>query len=151
MARKTESKLIGDCTYKVTQFGALKGQKVLQRLVSFLGVAMSGEAKALAELPEDSLAYLTAEFSAVSEVMLPDGREPLLKNVFDDHFIARYDEMFEWLTFAIRLNYESFFVQALKRAGGLGQLLQQMQAKTGSTSTPKSGGSGESSSTNESQ
>lgn len=52
-------------------------------------------------------------FARYSDVRLPDGRQPTLIDVLDEHFAGEYDAMFSWLTFAIEVNYLGFFTAKL--------------------------------------
>lgn len=127
MARKTESKRIGDATYEVNALGAIEGRVVLTRLIKCAGPAIaSGEAglgavfKALADsLKEDDLAFLCDRFAAVTHVTLASGKSPSLVDVFDEHFSCNYLAMGEWLAFCFQLNFSSFFDGAVAKLQGL--------------------------------
>lgn len=119
--RKVESLKIGDYTYHVTQMGAIQGRDTLARLLAIAGPIMgSGEGGAgLAHLKPADLQLLSDDFAKLTEVELPDGKRPLLSNIFDLHFVGRYDDMFDWLAFCIKINFSSFFAKALAKLGVL--------------------------------
>lgn len=52
-------------------------------------------------------------FAKYSDVRLPDGRQPTLIDVLDEHFAGEYDALFSWLVFAIEVNYLGFFTAKL--------------------------------------
>ena len=60
------------------------------------------------------------KFAAYSDVRLPDGRQPTLSDVLDEHFAGEYDELFGWLVFAIEANYLGFFMARLAQFNGIG-------------------------------
>ncbi len=123
MPRKNESRQIGDCTYEVTQLGGIAGRKVFGRLVKLLGGAvgalsgikengpdaMVAAFKSLAEnLDDQTIEYLCTTFDGLTQVHLPSGKTPNLRDVFDDHFAANYGDMVSWLVFCLEVNFGSF-------------------------------------------
>jgi hypothetical protein len=56
----------------------------------------------------DELMTLFAEHSDVFGDGFGDGGAPLAKN-FDEHFAGRYAAMYQWLWFALRVNFADFF------------------------------------------
>ena len=118
--RKVEPITIGEHTYHVTQMGAIQGRDTLARLIAVAGPMLGDESgKGLAHLKPEDLQRLSDDFAKLTEVELPDGKRPMLSNIFDAHFVGRYDEMFEWLTHCIRINFSSFFSKALAKLGVL--------------------------------
>ena len=140
--REQKEKVIGQTTYRVTQFGAVQGRKVLARLAKLLVVAKSTD---LAQLDlESELDYLCETFAPYTEIQrLGDPKRPQLKDEFEEHFIGRYDEMLGWLLFALEVNFSSFFIGLTKQFEGYAAL----QKRWNSGSPTPTGGSGESSPT----
>lgn len=75
-------------------------------------------AAAIKGLDPVELFALVDKFAAYSDVRLPDGRQPTLSDVLDDHFAGEYDELFGWLLFAIEVNYLGFFTARLANLNG---------------------------------
>lgn len=118
--RKVESQKIGDYTYHVTQMGANQGRDTLARLLAIAGPIFAEDGgKGLANLKPADLQLLCDDFAKLTEVELENGKRPLLSNIFDSHFVGIYDEMFDWLTFCIKLNFQSFFAKALAKVAVL--------------------------------
>ena len=129
--RKVEALKIGDYTYHVTQMGAIQGRDTLARLIAVAGPIMGEENGAgLRHLKPADLQQLSDDMAKLTEVELPDGKRPLLSNIYDLHFVGRYDEMFEWLTFCIKINFASFFAKALAKLGGLVKGKAEPEAKS---------------------
>lgn len=74
-------------------------------------------AAALRGLDPVELFALVDQFAKYSDVRLPDGKQPTLSDVLDDHFAGEYDELFGWLIFAIEVNYLGFFSARLAQLG----------------------------------
>lgn len=147
---KTENKAIGSrgYVYTVTQFGAREGGRMLVRLAKLLGKPI-GEAMAggidfktagnvvaqLAEtLTEDEFDHLCTSFagrSSVSGGSVEDQRfnygakqVPLRDSaIFDLHFAGDYVELFQWLAFALEVNYGGF-LPVIQQARSLAQDLR---------------------------
>lgn len=129
--RETKSKQVGGrgYTYHVTQFGAREGGRVLVRLLKMIGGA-AGEAMAndtegfdmvvvgrmisnVAEtVSEQDFDYLVDTFmktTSVSGGTYGDRQVPLgTDGVFDLHFAGAYQELGQWLLFAIETNFGGF-------------------------------------------
>jgi hypothetical protein len=125
-----KSRAIGDCTYKVTLLSAGEGLPVNALLLRVLGPAvatLAGElpdARSLADMPWAALAKafnsaiynldakdlrtLVDAFAPKTWVKLPDGKEPLLSDVFDLHFAGKYVRMYRWLAFCLECNFADF-------------------------------------------
>jgi hypothetical protein len=160
--RKTVDKQIGErgYVYHVTQFGAREGGRVLVRLLKMIGGA-AGAAVAseqdfdmqtvgkiisnLAEsVSEQDFDTLVETFMKTTEVSggTYNTRAPLTtEGLFDLHFAGAYDELGQWLLFAIEANFggsflgKSGFVQKAKAAAGA---RQASGAKMGSESRSRS-------------
>lgn len=141
MGIEVKSKDIGKHTYKVEQFGAKAGGRMLVRLAKMLGGAVGGAIEAGDEvdvaaigktltgfaenIAESDYDYLCDAFSAKTRVTggVYGSKEPLLKDFFDDHFAGNYVELGEWLYFCLEANYGSFLdvvereIQKLKADG----------------------------------
>lgn len=55
----------------------------------------------------DEMEFFCETFAPLTQVTT-NGKTPILKDVFDDHFAANYDEMINWLGFCLQVNFESF-------------------------------------------
>lgn len=133
MARKTEQRLIGEHTIEVTTLGtqqAVKALALLQRAVGPALGSLLGDAKGadmdkavdmalvgrLLSTPiDDDAVWKLSEALAAGSVLLEQGGGPLLprlSKVFEGDLAG----MFEWLMFAVEVNFADFFKRAL---GGL--------------------------------
>jgi len=63
----------------------------------------------LGALDEKDLLFLTDTFAALTLVTMPDGKQPILKNVFDTHFEKKYGAMMMWLMFCVEVNFSELF------------------------------------------
>jgi len=106
--REVKSKTIKDCTYEVTQLGAIKVRSLLTRLARILGSGGGDMAKSLGLITEEDMTYVCDAFAELTVVHQPDGKAPYLKNCFDLHFAGKYDEMIQWLMFCLEINFGSF-------------------------------------------
>jgi hypothetical protein len=120
--REVKSKQINDCSYEVTQLGAIKGRSLLTRLARILGAGGGDMAKSLGMITEEDMSYICDSFSEVTVVKQPDGKAPYLKNIFDMHFAGKYDEMIQWLMFCLEINFGSFL--DVKSIGDKAQAVQ---------------------------
>jgi len=117
--REAATKQIGESQYRVTPLGAKKGMRVLSRITSILGDTVKAGAKTEAEakaafvsklMSEDDLSFFCDQFAPNTAVSVDGGKKwPTLSDVFDAHFMANYREMIEWVSFAIEVNFGSFF------------------------------------------
>jgi hypothetical protein len=163
MAIETRERRIGDHTYRVTQFGAKQGRAMLVRLVklggpgvgSFVGGVGRGDAmeSALAlgvgdalhdlagRLNEAEIASMMDEFAKFTVLVQSADVELRLSDILDDHFAGAYDEMLQWVRFALEVNFASFFV-GTKGGGAFQRLWKMAQAWSSQrTSTGTSTGS----------
>jgi hypothetical protein len=108
------SREIRGTTYSVTPLGALEGIKVLNRIQRVI----AGGAKAehfvggvLETLTEADVLYLCDTFKKLTTFSF-EGKEPCLKDFFDDHFTSNYAALVEWLAFCLEINFESLFTLA---------------------------------------
>jgi hypothetical protein len=157
MQFKTVSKRIGDHKYTVTQLNAVTGRKALLRLTKIMGPVitegfkggqMAGYAAVAQSLTETELDYFCDLFAGQTTVLggdyVDDGAQ--LDAIFGEHFADRYFEMFEWLTFALEVNFGSFFLglakkfaEALKKAKDVQKDVSAIASDSPSTSTSGSG------------
>lgn len=142
--RETKEKQIGSRGYRyhVIQFGAREGGRVLVRLLKMVGGA-AGEAMAggddaldgfdlstvgkmlgnLAEtLSEDDFDYLVDKFAPATAVSGGAYKAPMPLNtegVFDLHFAGAYQELGQWLLFAVEVNFGGFLGEGgiVRKAG----------------------------------
>jgi len=157
MGIETKSKVIGEHTYRVEQFGAKAGGRMLVRLAKMLGVAVGGAVEAGEKLDavvlgktitgltesitEEDYGYLCDAFSEKTRVTggLYGSKEPKLSDFFDDHFAGNYVELSQWLAFCLEANYGSFLAVVGEEAKGLAQAMQPPQdsaVKEEQSSTP---------------
>lgn len=143
--RKTETRVIDGVEYRVTQFGALEGRKVLLRLLKAVGPLFAafaelkgeGEGKlkdaiphldsALNGLKEEDLEYLCDVFARCTEVKL-NGKWPNLPDVFDLHFTGKYISMFAWLKFCVEVNFSDFFQLATRKREALSAVAEATES-----------------------
>lgn len=120
---ETKTRQIGEYKYRCTQLGALKGRKVLVRLLKTVGPALDGVSegsvgsllgKLASSLDEDTVDYLCDTMAARTEVELPSGKSVDLAGIFELHFAGKYGEMVKWLAFAVEVNFSSFFSDLAK-------------------------------------
>jgi hypothetical protein len=98
--RQTKVRQIGDTTYEITQLGALAGSKIFMKVLKSAYQAKSPP-EMLANMAPEDFDALIAAFGPMTNVV---GKGPLDK-IFDFHFVGRYDEMLQWLSFCIDLNF----------------------------------------------
>jgi hypothetical protein len=124
MGREAHSKVIGDTTYTVNQFGATKGNKILFSLKRFLGGAllelMSIDPKKRES--SETVAKLANALGSLGEGMTEDEYDAFCKrllsecfigttkvvDVMDAHFMGRLEEMYVLMAEAVVHNYSGF-------------------------------------------
>jgi hypothetical protein len=136
--RTPQTKRIGEHEYTVTPLGAIRGSQVLVRVLKIVGPLFTS--KDLSALQESDMDYMREVFAPLSTVNI-EGKEPLLKDVFDAHFVGKYDEMIGWLMFCLEVNFQSILV-----GKGLGLAVGKASPLTGPKSA-ETGASGVSSPT----
>lgn len=128
--RKVQEKKIGLASYKVQQFGALRGQNLLLRISAMVGPAIgrsaSGDAGNLALGPfveeffahfeTDKVEAILSEFATGTQVFNGKGWSPL-SDCYDEHFAGNYLELVQWFRFALEVNYSDFLSELQKRVG----------------------------------
>ncbi len=121
---KTESKKIGECVYHVTQLDAETGTNVLLRITKLLSPALAASNVSNEEklkLLLDNLKQSTLKFVqsvlARSTIADFDGRKTKLSDIYNVHFAGKYDELGQWLIFALMVNYRDFLAKLVP--GGL--------------------------------
>ena len=130
MLAKSETRTIGEHTYKVTQMPAGKARKLFLRLLKTIGPAFSSLAASEAQEDEDgklsslgdAIVRLCADMSesdmdAIFEAvfnggfvaLVDDTREkPLTLQNCDLHFMGRLFDQLRVLAFALEVNYQDF-------------------------------------------
>lgn len=116
--------------YKVTMFGAKKGQALLTRVMRIVAPALGRAAdgatpvagdidvmvgsaidKLCEGLTPELIADLGAMFEEKTEYSTDDGAVWVpLKGKYDDHFAGRYAQLIQWLKGCFEVNYADFFV-----------------------------------------
>lgn len=140
MARETKTKRIGNHNYSVTQLGAIEGRRVLAKLMQLFGGMVGGIAgggkpdmvagfAALAgAITPEQVDFFCETFTPWTQVETSPGKVRMLRDVFDDHFVANYGELVEWLGFCLEVNFASFL-------GGSG-IVGSMFRPPGTVSSP---------------
>lgn len=151
MQFKTESKRLGSHIYTVTQLNAVTGRRALLRLSKILGPAFTeglrgGQAASYSaiasNLTENDLDYFCDLLSAQTSVRggeYAEAAEPQLDKVFAEHFADNYFELLEWLSFALEVNFSSFFRGLATKLSAA--IKQAKESATSSTSPSTSTGS----------
>lgn len=114
---------IGAFTYTCMPLTAVPGRRAFVRLAKVLGPALGAAAMAaegdeggmvaafaglVQHLSEDDVDYFCDLFGASCTVRI--GKEdPLVKDIFETHFMGRYLDMFKWLAFCVMTNFGDFF------------------------------------------
>lgn len=131
---KSEDRVIGEHTYRVTQLPVSKGRRLLAQLFKVLGPSIGELAKDARPVADPSLGSLGRGTLADAVRAFADRLEPELLDVLSEqmaaqtqlvlnggarvipfapelefHFAGRYDEMFQWIGFALEVNFGSFF------------------------------------------
>lgn len=141
---RSEETTIGEYRYRVTQLDTLTGIDVAARLTTKFGSALrDGDPDnmfqaigALAEkLTAEEIKYYVNIFAARTEVIMPDGREPYLKDRLLVHFAGKYGELIDWLRFCFEVNFRDFFAKVRERIGPLVKLLGQSESSSPSISS----------------
>lgn len=155
MPREQLEREIGGCIYKVRQLDAVEGSRMLARIHKAVLPALESidsvddvkVGKVLTDLAANvsiaDLDYLRDTFARVTEVRLPDGREPILSDAIkgEGHFAGAYDEMLEWLTFCLEVNFGTFFQKLRGRIAGALARKKPSSSTSPAASTGASGGS----------
>ncbi len=153
---ETKTRKIGEIDYQVTQLPAPKGRRLLVRLYKILGPTLGSALKALPEgkgsglslgnletssigealvtladvISEDELDYFCDVLAETTQFSKEPGRWLPLKADQDFHWSGRYGRMFQWLVFALEVNYSDF----LLGQAGLGGFVSAMQKGNGQES-----------------
>lgn len=158
---ETRERQIGEVTFRVTQFGARQGLSVLTRLMKLVGpglqaAAAGDDGQAIAALvgsiEPGELVSLADDFAsrtslkrlaqtAAGPKMVDAGA---LATQFDEVFADRYDDLIEFLVFAIVVNFEKSLKRGKEHLGPrLTELAASLSPSTstgaGSESSPAGG------------
>jgi hypothetical protein len=128
MGLEVKERQIGRATYRVTQLGFKAGRAAMVRLTKLLGPVLSrsleganGRALSVAglaggvlelseRLSEQDLTYFCELFGEKTELVLDDGKRPILLPAYQETWFAgQYQELFQWLAFCVEVNYADFF------------------------------------------
>lgn len=154
---KSETTTINGHQYEVTQLPYSQGKSLLVRLFKVLGPtfarlvagapsindknladlqvsevvpALASAADQLAQdLSEEDLDATVGALGEFSYVLEGKTRHQLKADFLEFHFAGNYTELFQWLAFALRVNYLGFL-----KGRGLGDMLARAQAVTPSQS-----------------
>lgn len=149
---ETRERQIGELTFKVTQFGARQGLAVLTRLMKLVGpglqAATTGDdgqaiAKLITSLDPNEVLSLAEEFASKTMIrrIAQTAQGPKwvdagkLDTQFDEVFADKYDELIEFLVFAVVVNFE----RSLKRGKALGGRLTELAASLSPSTSTGSG------------
>lgn len=131
---KAKEKTIGAYKYRVTPMGVGKGKALLVRLIRLMGPSIAEAVRAVAadggsvskmsigvlapsigdvceRLNDDDLAFAVGTLAEETELSEGGGFAKLAPLV-EYHFRGAYDELFQWLAFALEVNYGSFLAVA---------------------------------------
>lgn len=130
IALPTASKTIGDTVYTITLLSADEGlplQALLLRVAGPTIATLVGEAgnftsiqdipwsawaaalkTAVHNLDAADLRQLVDAFAPKTILKKPDGKKPVLSDVFGTHFAGKYGAMYQWLWFCIVENHADF-------------------------------------------
>lgn len=143
--RKTETRKIGEHTYRVRQLGFIAGQELflvlLQTILPYLDKVDISKLQATLQ-SEDSkdwsyawalltdfvrkadpkkvdyvTSVLAAETTLIMGVVGDEEIKKPLAGVYDDHFAGDYGGWFSWLVFSLEVNYLGFFKQGSGEKG----------------------------------
>jgi hypothetical protein len=140
--REEKSKKIGNHEYVVRQLPATKAQRLFVRLTKLAGPAIAeitsggkagiktAAALIFGQLNESDVEDITKQMAAMSEV----DNKPLDK-VFEVHFTGKHSELWQWLLFALEVQYQDFFDVLLN-------LFKQEEARAAEESSPSQTTSG---------
>jgi hypothetical protein len=106
-----------------------KKKVTIEDVIGAVGIqqARSGLDVILTGLPSarfDTLIGLLSENTDIYGPGFGDAGAPLARN-FDDHFAGRYKAMFQWLAFALKVNFVDFFSERV------GEIVTDPQMSTG--------------------
>lgn len=144
MARKIEKETVdtaaGPVTFEVTQEGFVSARATFVRVAKAVGPALAALAegspslrslqiapalaRALEGLSEDDLAFLSAKFGASTRYSTDGKKWPYLDQANQEElFSGSMLLFFQWLYFALRVNFSDFFgaLLALKGSGQEGE------------------------------
>lgn len=154
-----QTRQIGETTYRVGLIKPKIGRKVMMRMVGFIGPALVAGKKSLSEgrgdismigaaleafqksAKDEDVDFIEDAMASVTKIVnvatMTNGSTQEtttdLVTVFDDHFAGNYGEMFEWLLFALEVNFAGFTKG--KNFGMLFSILaKSAEEKMGSTS-----------------
>lgn len=160
MAIEAKERRIGATTYRITQLPTKRGRALLVRFVrlfgpgagafvgglgrarpGFDGAVGLGIADAMLDLctriNDEDLGIICDEFAEFTVVIVNRDVERRLKDIFDDHFAGKYDELLAWLKACCEVNFSSFFGASSLGVGlpRLMELLSKYQPQPTSTGT----------------
>jgi hypothetical protein len=118
MERKSETREIGGRKYTVRQMGAVKGSRLLVKIMKVMG---AGDAKSVIAALDDALfVEVMNELAPWTEVEIESNRVVRLSDVLDAHFAGNYADLTEWLIFAVEVNFADFFRSLPRLLGASG-------------------------------
>lgn len=132
--RTPKQKVIEGFTFTVTPLGAVSGSRVFARVLKMVGPLLGektmerGLPGLFSALNEADLDYLREAFAPMTQVRLPDGKEPVLSNIFDDFFAANYGVMVQWIFFCLEVNFGNVMSG---KAAAAGQAAPGLSTSTG--------------------
>jgi hypothetical protein len=107
-----------------------KDKNVLDLDLATVAPAIASVADQLAhDLSEEDLDFAVASLGEYSYVINGKDRQQLVADFIEFHFAGNYGELFQWLAFALRVNYLGFL-----KGRGLEALLARAQATKASQS-----------------
>lgn len=157
---QTEERLIGGVTYQVTQLAAPQGRKLLVRLYKVLGPTLGAALRGMPDdasaslgsletgaigdaliklaevISEEELEYVCSTLAAHTQFSREPGRWLPLKQDEQFHWAGRYHHMFQWIGFALQVNYAAFLAEQPALSGFVSAL--KSRAATAASPSPQS-------------
>lgn len=124
--REENTKQIGGSTYVVRQLPATQAQRLFVRLTKLLGPGVAELTKGktgmrpaalsvLSQLNESDVEDITKQMAKMSEV----DNKPL-HLIFETHFTGKHADLWQWLLFALEVQFKDFFDVLRGLFAGLG-------------------------------
>jgi len=162
--RETKSKQIGSFTYKVRQLADPAGSKLLNRLTRILTAVLGAGLKGLPEnaggigladlttqaigdaiialsanVADDDMQFICATLGSETQFCAAEGGTWFPLTSDNAHWSGRYLQKYQWLVFALEVNYADF-LGGNETISRVSAMLQSAQKSRSPNSSPTSGG-----------
>lgn len=150
---ETREKQIGGVTYKVTQLSCTEGERVFLRVLDISGEPVAAFLRGIADgskapelvgmasafeviskrlrAREEDYFYVRNKLAASTSVVV-GSNEPKLPDILEHHFAGKYEQLAQWLAFALEVNYSGFF----GGSNGIGDVLRRAMATRSPSKSP---------------